>query len=205
MNQSQVYLCTFPLEPPTHHLPPHPTLPGCHRALGWAPCVHRQFPVAICFRYGNVYVSMPPSQFIPPSPSRTVSTSLFSMSVPPLLPCEKFSNLHTTPWLTQPDIPEHSQLPLGVLKAFGSHLDLVLFPPELDNWFTYPLPSLDSELPKDRELLLSIQVSHDLMPDRPLTSTHCMNERTDKCINEWMLKRPYSKTISSMSRKFLGK
>ena len=57
---------------------------------------------------------------------------------------------------------------LSVLKALGSHLDLVLFPPELDNWFTYPLPSLDSELPKDRELLLSIIVSHDLMPNRPL-------------------------------------
>ena len=36
------------------------------------------FPLAFYFTYGNVYVSMLFSQFIPPSPSPTVSTSVFS-------------------------------------------------------------------------------------------------------------------------------
>ena len=40
------------------------------------------------FTYGNILVSMLFSQVIPPSPSLTVSESLFFMSVLPLLPCK---------------------------------------------------------------------------------------------------------------------
>ena len=32
MSQPQIHTCALPLEPPIH-LPPHPTLLGCHRAL----------------------------------------------------------------------------------------------------------------------------------------------------------------------------
>ena len=39
-------------------LPLHPTALGCHRALGWAPCVIQQLPPAFYFTYVNVYVSM---------------------------------------------------------------------------------------------------------------------------------------------------
>ena len=69
------------------HLPLHPPL-CCLRALGWAPS---KFPLGIYFTYGNVYVSMLFSQFIPPSPSPTGSTSSFSMSASPLLPCKFIS------------------------------------------------------------------------------------------------------------------
>ena len=48
--------------------PPHPTSVGFHRAVGWAPCVTQQIPLAICFTYDNAYVSMLLSQFIPPIP-----------------------------------------------------------------------------------------------------------------------------------------
>ena len=48
---------------------------------------YRKFPLVIYFTYSNVYVSMLLSQFIPPSPSPTISTSLFSRSASPLLPC----------------------------------------------------------------------------------------------------------------------
>ena len=69
----------FPLEPP----PPPPTALGGHRAPGWAPCVYSNFPPVICFTYGNVYVLVLLSQFIP---SSAVSTSLFSMSASLFLP-----------------------------------------------------------------------------------------------------------------------
>ena len=36
-------------------LPLHPTPLGCHRALGWTPCVIQQLPPAFYFTYVNVY------------------------------------------------------------------------------------------------------------------------------------------------------
>ena len=94
INQLSVYIRPLPLEPSSNLL--HPTPLGGHRALGWAPCVaqcYSKFPLAICFKYGTVYVSVLLTQFNPPSPSHTVSTSLFFMSLfyscvvfPPLLP-----------------------------------------------------------------------------------------------------------------------
>ena len=42
-----------------------PTPPGCHRAPGWAPCVIRNFPLAIYFPYAKVHVSVLLSQFVP--------------------------------------------------------------------------------------------------------------------------------------------
>jgi len=66
-------------------LPPRPTPPGCHRALGWAPGVTGQASTRY-FAYGNVYVSMLLSQFVPPSSPRAVSTRLLSMPASPLLP-----------------------------------------------------------------------------------------------------------------------
>ena len=38
MNKSQIQICPLPPETPPD-FPPHPTPLGCHRALGWAPCV----------------------------------------------------------------------------------------------------------------------------------------------------------------------
>ena len=61
---------------------PLPSPPGCHRALGWSSLCYSNFPVAICCTYGNVYVSMLLSQFVPPSPSpicpQVCSLSLYS-------------------------------------------------------------------------------------------------------------------------------
>ena len=57
---------------------PHPTLLGCHRAPGWATCGMQQLPIGY-FTDGLVYVSVLPSQFIPPSPSSTVSTKCLSL------------------------------------------------------------------------------------------------------------------------------
>ena len=35
---------------------PYPVPPlGCHRVLRWAPYVYSDFPVALCFTYGNMY------------------------------------------------------------------------------------------------------------------------------------------------------
>ena len=61
------YHMSPPFEP-LSHLPIHPTSLGCLRALGLSFLPHNsKFPLAIYFTYGNAYVSMLFSQFIPPS------------------------------------------------------------------------------------------------------------------------------------------
>ena len=73
----------LPCEPPSY-LPPLPTTEH------WVeiPVSYSKFPLALYFTYVSVYVSMLLLQFIPPFPSPTVSTSLFSMSASLLLPCK---------------------------------------------------------------------------------------------------------------------
>ena len=71
---------------PPHHLPPHPTALDCHSALRLS-ALCQTLALAVCFTYGAVYASVLPFQFIPPPPSPTVSTGLFSVSASPLFPC----------------------------------------------------------------------------------------------------------------------
>ena len=70
-----------PLPPPT---PSHPSRLSQSPGFGF-PDLYSKLPLAICFTYGKVYVSMLLSQFVPPSPSPTIFTSLFSMSVSPFM------------------------------------------------------------------------------------------------------------------------
>ena len=83
------YLCVTSLPSPIHstHL-------GWQRAPVWAPWVIDKFPLAIYFTYWNVHASKLLSQFVTPSPFPTVSTGLFSMSTPPLLPCKEVHQYH---------------------------------------------------------------------------------------------------------------
>ena len=68
MNQPQIYVCPLPPEPPSS-LPAHPTPLRCHRALDLSSLhQYREFPLAVYFTYGNVYVSMLLSRFISPFP-----------------------------------------------------------------------------------------------------------------------------------------
>ena len=77
MNQPQVYTCPLPPEPPPVSLHIPPLYVGTEH---WIELLvsHSKFPLAIYFTYGNVYVSMLLSQFVPPSSCLTMSTSLFS-------------------------------------------------------------------------------------------------------------------------------
>ena len=71
------------------NLPPMPTVPSLMvvtEHLIWAPCIIQKTSIGYLTQ-SNVYVSMLVSQFVPHSPSPTVSTSLFSMCVSLLLPC----------------------------------------------------------------------------------------------------------------------
>ena len=61
-------------------LPPHPISLGWHRAPALASCITHQTPTA-GFTSGNAHVSVVFSQIMPPSPSPTVSKSLFFLSV----------------------------------------------------------------------------------------------------------------------------
>ena len=88
MNQSQAYICPLPLQPPSH-LPAHPTPLGCPRARFEFPESYSKSPLAICFTYTSVSISMQLSPFAPPCPSPAVSTSRFSLSASPLLPCQQ--------------------------------------------------------------------------------------------------------------------
>ena len=66
------------LNPP----PISPHLSRLSQSTGFGfPVSYIRIPLAICLAYANVYVSILFSQSIPPSPSPTVSWSLFFMSV----------------------------------------------------------------------------------------------------------------------------
>ena len=61
-----LYIGPLPLEPPSH-LQPHCTLYVVTEHLVEFPVLYSNFPLAIYFTYGQVYVLMLLSQFIPPS------------------------------------------------------------------------------------------------------------------------------------------
>ena len=73
-----------PLPPPS---PPHPSRLSQSTRFE-LPASYSKFPLAIYFTYGNGYVAMLLSQFIPPTPFPTVSISLFLMFASLLLFCK---------------------------------------------------------------------------------------------------------------------
>ena len=77
MSKPQVYLCPLPLEPPSHS----PPLWVVTQHWAELPVSHSNFPPALSFTYGRVYVSMLPSQFVPPSPSHCVQTSVLYVCI----------------------------------------------------------------------------------------------------------------------------
>ena len=74
-SHSYIYVPPHFLEP-SSHLPLHPTPLGCHRALGLSSLNYTANSHLLSILPMVMYVSMLLSQFVPPSPSPTVSTSL---------------------------------------------------------------------------------------------------------------------------------
>ena len=64
--------------------PPHPCRSSQSTRLELA-VSYSEFPLAVYSTRGNVHASVLLAPLLPPSPSHTMSTSLSSMSVPPLL------------------------------------------------------------------------------------------------------------------------
>ena len=84
-----LYIYNYTYIPSLLSLPPlpHPTPLGHHRVPSWAPVLCSNLSIPICFTHDRVYMLMLLSPFIPLSPSPTVSTSPFFISVSPFLPC----------------------------------------------------------------------------------------------------------------------
>ena len=78
-----VCVCVYPLSLLSLPRCFYPTPLSYHRAPGWAPCVTWQLPLASYLIFDSIYMSMLLSQFVPPSSSLAVPTSLFSMSGSP--------------------------------------------------------------------------------------------------------------------------
>ena len=81
------------MSPPswTSLLPPAPSRSSVFTEHVWAES-YRKFPLPVYLTYDGAHVSMLLAPFVPPSPSHPVSTSLFSTSVSPLLPCNLFKS-----------------------------------------------------------------------------------------------------------------
>ena len=75
----------LPLETPSH-LPLHPTHLDCHRAPGWSSLRHTANSHWLSVLHMVAFMFQCHCQFLPPSPSLTVSTDLFSMSSSALKP-----------------------------------------------------------------------------------------------------------------------
>ena len=76
---AEVHVCPLPPES-CSPLPPTPPLYIVTEPWVELPVSRSKFPLAMCFTYRIIYVSIPFSQLIPPSLSSTESVSLFSMS-----------------------------------------------------------------------------------------------------------------------------
>ena len=83
---THAYMYPLPPEPPSN--PPSPPLEAVTEHRIELPVLYGNFSLAICFTFGNVYVSTLLSQFVSPSPSFTGPTSLFSVSASLFLPCK---------------------------------------------------------------------------------------------------------------------
>jgi len=124
MNQSQVYICPLPLEPPSH-LPPESHPSRLSNSTGFEfPESYGKSPLANSFTYGNIYVSMLLSQFVPPSPSPTVSTSLFCLHFH-CSPANGFINILEREWWKIKLESWSRILKGGKWLHFGFKLDLV--------------------------------------------------------------------------------
>ena len=73
---------------------PHPTPLGHPGAQIGPPVLCSSFPPALCVTLDSVCMSVLLSQFVLPSPSPAVSTSLYSMSAPLFLPCRQVHQYH---------------------------------------------------------------------------------------------------------------
>ena len=93
MNQPQVYIYPFHLEPPSHP-PSHPTPLGWYKAPVWVPWDIQKISIGYLLTYGIGSFHVTLSIHLTLSSPLTMSIRLFSMSVSPLLPCKQILQYH---------------------------------------------------------------------------------------------------------------
>ena len=91
---NQPWYTYVPSLEPLSHLPSHLIPPGCHRAQSLSSLHHMANSYWLSILHMALQVSMLLSQCVPHFPSPTVSTSLFTNSAPPLLPCKQVYKYH---------------------------------------------------------------------------------------------------------------
>ena len=90
VNQLYVYIyphIPFSLEPPSHLPIPHLQVVTKHQVD--LPVLCSSFPLAICFAFGSVYMSMLLSHFVPAYPSLPPCPQVRSLCLPLFLPCHQ--------------------------------------------------------------------------------------------------------------------
>lgn len=81
-------MCIHTVSPSWTSVPMPSQRPRLSQSSRPSPSALQRLPPARCLAHESVCVSVPLSQFITPSPSGSVSTSLFATSASPLLPCK---------------------------------------------------------------------------------------------------------------------
>ena len=132
-------------------LSPHPlpTPPGHYRAPAGLPVWYSSVPLGIYFTLGSVHMSMLLSQFVPPSPSPTASSSPVSTSVYLFMPCKLFHQCHF-PRFHISSVQSLSHVRFFATPWTAAHQASLSF---TISWSLLKLMSIESVMPSNHRIL----------------------------------------------------
>ena len=130
---NQLYIYIYPHISSLLYLPPtlpNPPLQVVTKHRTDIPVGCSCFPLAICFTFGSVYLSMPLSHFVPASPSpQPVSSRPFSTSASLFLSCSQVRENHYFSFLDSTYVCQHTVFVFLFLTYFTLYDRLQVQPP----------------------------------------------------------------------------